>query len=79
MPDLARACLLFCALPVTFSSAERSFSKLELIKTYLRSTLSEERLNAQALISIENEAVRELKLDDIVDKFAAMKARKKNF
>jgi len=33
-------------------SSEKSFSKLKIIKTYLRSTMSQERLNELVLLSI---------------------------
>jgi len=79
MPELGAACILFCTLPVTVSSAERSFSKLKLIKSYLRSSIAQDRLDSLALISIENEAARQLDLDELVDKFADAKARKKEF
>lgn len=39
-------------LPVTVASAERSFRKLKLSKTYRRSTISQERLNGFVLMSI---------------------------
>ena len=68
-----------CTLPITVSSAERSFSKLKLIKSYLRSSIAQDRLDSLALISIENEAARQLDLDELVDKFANIKARKKEF
>ena len=79
MPELGTACILFCTLPVTVSSAERSFSKLKLIKSYLRSSIAQDRLDSLALISIENEAARQLDLDELVNKFANNKARKKDF
>jgi len=47
-------------IPVTVASAERSFSKLKLIKSYLRSTMSQERLNGLAILSIENEMLKKL-------------------
>ena len=37
-------------IPVSVASAGRSFSKLKLIKSYLRSTMSQQRLNG--LISL---------------------------
>ncbi|KAL7586586.1 hypothetical protein Lser_V15G38154 [Lactuca serriola] len=46
---------ILLTVPITVASAEKSFSKLKLLKSYLRSTMSQERLNALALISIENE------------------------
>ena len=47
------ALLLFLTLPVTVATAKRSFSKLKLIKTYLRGNMGQERLNGLALLSIE--------------------------
>ena len=79
LPELGAACVLFCTLPVTVAEAERSFSKLKLIKTYLRSTIAQERLDSLAIISIENEAARALDLAELVDQFAAAKARKRKF
>jgi len=51
------------------------------IKSYLglRSSIAQDRLDSLALISIENEAARQLDLDTLVDKFANIKARKKEF
>ena len=42
-------------IPVTVPVTERRFSKLKLIKTHLRSTMSQECLNGLALISINCE------------------------
>ncbi|KAL4108274.1 hypothetical protein QTP88_018505 [Uroleucon formosanum] len=63
---------------VTSASAERSFSKLKLIKTYLRSTMTQIRLSGLAMLSIENEMASELNFDSIIDAFAAKKIQKKN-
>ncbi|GJT86477.1 zinc finger MYM-type protein 1 [Tanacetum coccineum] len=42
-------------IPITVASEERSFSKLKLLKSYLRSKMSQERLNGLALIAIKND------------------------
>jgi hypothetical protein len=44
--------ILFIVL-VTVASAERSFSKLKLLKNYLRSTMSQERLNDLVTLCIK--------------------------
>ena len=67
---LTTACALFTVLPVTVSSAERSFSKLKIIKTYLRSTISHERLDGLALLATDNKAAKQLNTDDLLDSFA---------
>ncbi len=48
------------------AGAEQSFSKLKLIKSYLRSTVGQKSLDGLALISIEAEAPTQLNIDDLV-------------
>ena len=61
------------------ASGERNFSKLKLIKTYLRSTMAETRLEGLAMISIEHEIGQKLDYADLISDFANMKARKVYF
>lgn len=77
--EICTACMLFSTLPVTVATAERSFSKLKLIKNYLRSTMCEERLSGLGILSIENDRARQLNLKEIINNFAEKKARKRNF
>ena len=51
--DVVTALFLFLTLPVTVATAERSFSKLKLIKNYLRNTMGQERLSGLSLLAIE--------------------------
>lgn len=44
--------------PMTTAEAERCFSTLKRIKTFLRNTMGQERLNALAMLSMERELVR---------------------
>ena len=60
---------------VTVASAERSFSKLKLLKTYLRSTMSQERLNGLALMSVNQEVASQISFDDTINTFAMRKSR----
>ena len=45
LPELAKLFCLALTVPVTTSTAERSFSTLRRLKSYLRSTMTQERLN----------------------------------
>ena len=55
LPNAVIAYKILLTLPITVASGERSFSKLKVIKNYLRSsmTMSQERVNGLAMISIE--------------------------
>ncbi|XP_058783708.1 uncharacterized protein LOC131658431 [Vicia villosa] len=68
---------ILLTIPVTVASAERSFSKLKLLKTYLRSTMSQERLNGLALIAVENDFLETLKYEELLDEFASKSVRRK--
>ena len=67
---------LFLILPPTSVSCERSFSKLKLIKNYLRNTMAQDRLCHLSILSIEKNFVKNINFDDIIDQFAEMKSRK---
>jgi len=75
-PNYSIALRIFLTIPVTVASGERSFSKLKIIKNYLRSAMSQDRLNELAILSIENLEARELDLKDVIKCFAEKKARK---
>ena len=75
-PNFFIALRIFLTIPVTVASGERSFSKLKLIKTYLRSNMLQDRLNSLAILSIECDEARNLNFEDILKDFAEQKARK---
>lgn len=75
-PNVLVALKIIMKLPLMTVSCERSFSKLKLIKTYLRSTMTEKRLNNLALVSIENYIVFKLNLNEAVLNFTELKLRK---
>jgi len=52
LPNIKILLQLFATLPVISATPERTFSTLKRLKTYLRSTMSEERLNGLALTNI---------------------------
>ncbi|CAB4021489.1 zinc finger MYM-type 1-like [Paramuricea clavata] len=77
-PQLCKLLLLFLTIPVTVASAERSFSKLKIIKSYLRSSMAQERLDGLTLISIENKEITQTLKDKVINHFAFVNARRKD-
>jgi len=78
-PNVSVAFRVVLTILVTVASGGRSFSKLKLIKTFLRSSMKEDKLNSLALLSIENVVASELDYASLNTKFAAMKARRMSF
>ncbi|XP_065650728.1 uncharacterized protein LOC136078841 [Hydra vulgaris] len=70
---------IFNTIPVSVAEGEKSFSKLALVKTALRSTMSQERLTNLLIISIEHDLAKKLCYGEVISKFAMSKARKINF
>ena len=66
----------FCTLPVTVADAECSFSKLKLIKNYLRSTIKQDRLTDLGTLAIESSFAHKVNFDNIIDHFGQQKVRK---
>ena len=59
----------FLVIPVTSCSCERSFSKLSIVKSKLRNTMTQNRLEALLLMFVEQELLSELDYDNIIDEF----------
>jgi hypothetical protein len=76
-PNIYTLLKMFSILSVTTASAERNFSTLKRIKTYLRNANSEDRLNGLALINIHRDI--DLDIESILDVFANRKERRLNF
>lgn len=74
---LVKKCLLIAlAFPATTASVERSFSTLRRIKTWLRSTISEDRLDGLAMMSVYRERISSDIADfcsKVIDKFGRSK------
>uniref|UniRef100_A0A1A8CP78 Si:ch211-240b21.2 n=1 Tax=Nothobranchius kadleci TaxID=1051664 RepID=A0A1A8CP78_NOTKA len=66
---------------MTTAEAERCFSTLKRIKTFLRNSMGQERLNALAMLSIERELVWSMPdfNEKVIDHFAALKDRQAKF
>ena len=61
---------------VTNCSAERSFSKMKIIKNRLRTSMTHERLSPLAVLSIDSDILRQLDFNQFIDDFANRKCIK---
>ena len=71
-------CIYF-TIPVTTCTAERSFSCLRCIKTYLRSSVTEERLNNIILLRIHKDETDQLNLQNIASMFVQVNDSRRLF
>ena len=78
-PYLFLCLKLYLTVAASIESYERSFSKLTLIKSYLRSTMGESRLSALAILSIKSDFVEMLSFKVIISEFVSVKARRIQF
>ena len=75
-PNLKVGLQILLTMSISLSGCERSFSKMKLIMTYLRSTMTEGRLTNLAILSIERETVEQVDFTKLIENFAAVTARK---
>ena len=78
-PNVWIALRILITVLVTVASGKMGFSKLNLIKTYLRPIISQSRLTNLATLSIENEIAENIDFDVLIKEFADRKARKVKF
>lgn len=67
---------ILCTFPVSVATAERSFSGLKRLKTWLRSKIAQERLTGLALLHIHRDI--DVNIDYIIQKFGG-KSRNLDF
>ena len=75
-PNTCIAYRILLTIPVTVAFAKRSFLKLKLIKSYIRLTMSQERLNGLVILLIKKEMLEELEYKNLISQFASQKVRK---
>ncbi|KAJ0179288.1 hypothetical protein K1T71_005000 [Dendrolimus kikuchii] len=78
-PTIEIVLRIIATTSVTVASAERSFSRLKIIKTYLRNSMTQDRLSALAILSIENDIAHSLDYCALIKDFSLSKSRKHQF
>ena len=69
LPELLKFVRLLLTIPISTSTAERSFSSLRRLKNYLRSTMTQKRLNHLAILNVHREESNSLDMDSIAKDF----------
>lgn len=69
LSSVKRLMQLILVMPATNASSERSFSALRRVKTYLRATMKQERLNYLMLLHIHKDKTDALNLKSLLNEF----------
>ena len=77
LPQYCKLAKLALTLPLTVASAERSFSKLKIVKNRLRNSMADNRLSNLSIMSIEKDIMDKLNVN-VIDRFALKKNRRIN-
>ena len=75
-PEAIKLYKIALTIPVASASSERSFSALKRVKTYLRSTIGEQRLNDLSVLAIERDLSKSLDYELVVDNFMLQNPRR---
>ena len=79
--EVSRLLEIALTTPLVSAESERCFSTLTRIKTFLRNTMTNQRLNALACLSIQKSMIREIPEFNkkVIEKFARSKSRRAEF
>ena len=62
---------LILVMPATNATSERTFSALRRVKTYLRATMTQERLNHLMILNTHREATDKMDISEVADEFVS--------
>ncbi|XP_071701334.1 uncharacterized protein [Rutidosis leptorrhynchoides] len=75
-PLLDRLIRLILTLPVSTATSERAFSSMKIVKTRLRSSMSDDFLKHCLILYIERDIAETFSIDEIIDDFSFKKPRR---
>ena len=77
--EVAKLVTVYLTFPVTSATAERSFSSLRRIKTYLRSSMTAYRLNNLFLLYVHLPLTEKLDLVEVAREFVSANSRRQRY
>ncbi|XP_039295010.1 uncharacterized protein LOC120353853 [Nilaparvata lugens] len=76
-PHLSILYRILLSLPVTSCSAERTMSRLKIVKNRLRSTMGDSLLSSLLILSCEKDILKQISNEEIINKFALSSVKRK--
>ena len=69
LSEITKLLRILLTVPVTTYIAKRSFSALRPLKSYLRSAMTQTRLNNVTVLNVHNDTVQQLNIESLMDEF----------
>ena len=79
LQQVDRLLRIYLTVPMASATAERSFSALRRLKNYLRTTMTQKRLNHLIVMHIHKERTDQLDLSSIAKEFVSVNERRKSY
>ena len=79
LSEVHKVIQIYLTVPVTSATAERSFSVLQRVKNYLRTTMTEKRLNQLILLHSHKHRTDNLSMMEPAKEFAERNERRRDF
>lgn len=76
LPLANRVIRFVLTAPVTVASNERSFSRLKFVKNYLRTSMTDARLEGLILLACEKDLTDQVDIDEVAKKWSLLKKRR---
>lgn len=77
-PEFTKLIRILLTVPASTCTNERSFSMLRRLKTYLRATMLQSRLNHIAMLHTYRESASQLDLDELMNEFISQKKKRRD-
>lgn len=78
IPEIVKLIKMMLTIPISTCTAERSFSSLRRLKTYLRNNMTQRRLNDIAILHVNRDLAQEISLESVADIFIKRTAARRN-
>ena len=77
--NVHRLLRIYLTVPMTSATAERTFSALRRVKSYLRSTMGQSRLNHVIILNAHKQRTNELDICEVAKDFASKNSRREEY